>query len=118
MALNFAFLKKIILTLPEAVELPHFDKPAFRVGKKIFATVNIKKNNACLLLSPAEQELLSIFDKSVIYPAPNKSGEDGWTYFNLKKVNKDVLTNAILTAYCEVAPAKLARQVKTQYNLP
>jgi hypothetical protein len=34
-----AAFRKLALSMPEAVEVPHFERTSFRVGKKIFATM-------------------------------------------------------------------------------
>ena len=34
--------RQMALSLPGAVELPHFDRASFRVNKKIFATLDEK----------------------------------------------------------------------------
>ena len=108
--------KKIALSFPEATEQPHFEKSSFRIGKKIFATLDIKNNKACIKLSMTDQDLFSLFDKSVIYPVPNLWGKNGWTYINLKKVRKDMCMEALKTAYCEVAPKKLSALFKSKEN--
>ncbi len=104
--------RKIALSFPEATEQAHFEKASFRIGKKIFATFDIKNNLACIKLSKIDQDLFSLFDKSVIYPVPNLWGKNGWTYINLTKVRKDMFIEALTTAYCEVAPKKLSSLVK------
>jgi hypothetical protein len=64
--------RRLALSLPESIELPHFEKTSFRTNKKIFATLNIKNKRVCLMLSEVEQSVFSAYDKSVIYPVPNK----------------------------------------------
>lgn len=107
-------LRKLALSFPETSEQPHFEKPSFRVGKKIFVTIDVKLHRACIKLSASDQDVFSLHDNAVIFPIPNKWGKQGWTYIDLKKVRKDVLTDAITTAYCEVAPEKLALPFKKQ----
>lgn len=104
--------RQIALSFPETSEAPHFEKTSFRVAKKIFATVDIKNQQACIKLSEIDQNVFSAFDKSIIFPVPNKWGKQGWTYIDLTKVRKDMLTDALTTAYCEVAPKKLAGLLK------
>lgn len=99
--------RKMALSFPETVEQPHFEKPSFRVHKKIFATLDIKHNQICIKLTEIDQHAFSAFDKSIIFPVPNKWGKQGWTYINLKKVLKHTLMDALTTAYCTAAPKKL-----------
>ena len=59
-----------------------------------------------------DQDVFSSFDKSIIFPVPNKWGKQGWTFINLNKVGLSMLTDALTTAYCEVAPKRLSSLVK------
>jgi len=98
--------KKLALSYPAATEHPHFEKTSFRVNKKIFATLDIKNMRACLLLSPMDQSVFSTFDKSVIYPVPNKWGLKGATYFELNKLRFSMLKDAITQAYKKIVSSK------------
>ncbi len=102
--------RKLALSFPGAVELPHFEKTSFRIGKKIFATLSEKENKACLKLSVTDQDVFSLFDRSIIYPVPNKWGKQGWTFVELKRVRKKMLIDALTTAYGGVAPKRPAEQ--------
>ncbi len=108
--------RQLALKFPEVTEQPHFEKTSFRIGKKIFATLNIEHNRACIKLSETDQDVFCTFDPSVIFPVPNKWGKQGWTLINLKKVRKPMLLDALTTAYCEVAPAKLVSLMKESCN--
>ena len=105
-------LRKLALSFPEVIEAPHFEKTSFRVNKKIFATYDNTKHQACIKLSEIDQDVFSSFDKSVIFPVDNKWGKLGWTMIDLNIVSDDVFTDALMTAYCEVAPKKLADLVR------
>lgn len=107
-------LRKIALSFPEATEEPHFEKTSFRVKKKIFATYDDVKKRTCIKLSEIDQDVFSAADKSIIFPVDNKWGKQGWTLIEMNKVNIDLFIDALKTAYCEVAPKKLADQVKSK----
>jgi hypothetical protein len=100
-------LRNIALSFPDTTEEPYFEKPSFRVHKKIFATVDLKNNRACVKLTITDQDLFSVFDKTIVCPVPNKWGQQGWTFVELQKVHADVLKDILEAAYCTVAPAKL-----------
>lgn len=102
--------RKLALSFPETVELPHFEKTSFRIGKKIFATLNEKENKACLKFSALDQNVFTTFDKSIIYPVPNKWGKQGWTFIELTRVRKKMFVDALTTAYFEVAPKRPGKQ--------
>lgn len=101
-------LRALALSFPETSEQPHFEKTSFRVGKKIFATFDAQNNRACLKLSEIDQDVFSAIDRTMICPVPNKWGTQGWTFFDLKKVPKDIFKDALTHAFCAVAPKKLA----------
>lgn len=100
--------RQIALSLPEAVEDAHFENRSFKVNKKIFATLNEKENRVTVKLSAINQDIFCTFDLTVIYPVPNKWGKQGWTHVNLLNVKAEMLTEVLKTAYCNVAPKKLA----------
>ena len=98
--------KKLALSFPDTVEQPHFEKTSFRTKKKIFATLAEEKKLAVIKLSLIDQSVFCSFDKTVIYPVDNKWGQQGWTVINLEKVRKDILLDALATAYNETAKTK------------
>jgi predicted DNA-binding protein (MmcQ/YjbR family) len=106
-------MRNLALSFPETTEEPHFEKTSFRVRKKIFATYDELNHRACLKLSEVDQDVFSINQAEVIYPVPNKWGKQGWTFLEMDKVNKELFKDALTTAYCEVAPQKLANQIRT-----
>lgn len=90
--------RKMALSFAGATEKLHFDRPSFSI-KKIFATLDLQNNRACLMLSEIDQSIFCAFDKSIIYPVPNKWGKQGATYVELKSVRKDLLKAALKQAY-------------------
>ena len=104
--------RKLALSFPEATEEPHFDKTSFRVRKKIFATYDDVNKNACIKLSEIDQDVFSSADRTAIFPVQNKLGKQGWTMIELSKVRENLFIDALTCAYCEVAPKKLADQIR------
>lgn len=107
--------RKLALSFPEATEQPHFEKTPFRVKGKIFATYDDVKKRACIKLSEIDQDVFSSASKTIIFPVDNKWGKQGWTliemnkvHIEMNKVHKDIFVDALKTAYCKVAPKKLA----------
>ena len=94
--------RRLALSFKDTNEQAHFEKPSFRIGKKIFATYDAKENQACLKLNEIDQSVFSAFDISNISPVPNKWGKQGWTLFNLDKIREDLFTDALTTAYHNV----------------
>lgn len=101
-------VKQLALAYEAAEEHPHFDRISFRVKKKIFATIDIKRNRVTLKLSEMDQDIFSNMAKDTIYAVPNKWGKHGWTFIELETVDLEVMKGALTAAYCEVASKKLA----------
>ena len=101
-------VRQLALSFPETDEHPHFDRLAFRVKKKIFATLSEKAMTVNLKLALVDQSVFCAFDSSVIYPVPGGWGRMGFTTVNMKKVKKAMFKDSLTVAYCTVAPAKLA----------
>ena len=97
------------LSLPGAIELPHFEKTSFRVNKKIFATLDVANMRACLMLSPVDQSVFAAYDKTVIYPVPNKWGLKGATFAELSTIHPDLLKDALDQAYNDKVTNKKAK---------
>lgn len=108
--------RKLALSFPEVTEEPHFEKTSFRVKKKIFATYDVTKKRACIKLSEIDQDVFSSSDNTIIFPVDNKWGLQGWTLIEMNKVRIALFTDALTTAYCEVAPKKLADQIRLNDN--
>lgn len=109
-------LRKLALSFPETTEEPHFEKTSFRVKKKIFATYDATKKRTCIKLSEIDQDVFSSTDRTIIFPVNNKWGKQGWTLIEMNKVNKDLFIDALTTAYCKVAPKKLADHIRPNDN--
>lgn len=112
--ISFDFVREFALSLPESIELPHFEKTSFRIKNKIFATYGEESDTLCVLLSPEDQHVFCSIDPKAIYPVPNKWGLKGATYIRLNSVQKEILVDALITSYCKIAPKKLALAVRDE----
>lgn len=108
---TFGTMERIVLTFPEVMVEPHFEKISFRIKKKIFATYDEKNNRVTVKLTETEQGHFSSLSSS-IYPVDNKWGKQGWTFIELSEVTQDLLTQTLTKAYCEVAPKKLSERIQ------
>ena len=111
-----SIFRELALSFPETTEAPHFEKTSFRVRNKIFATLDLKKHQACIRLSPIDQDVFSSFDKQIVYPLANKWGNQGWTLVELNKVREDLFKDILRCGYCTVAPRKLAEMLEQSGN--
>jgi len=107
-------ISDIALSFPEVKEAPHFEKISYRVKGKIFATIGEKADLICVKLSVSDQDIFCLHDPKIIFPVPNKWGKLGWTYVDLKSISKAMLREILVSAYCAVAPKKLAEQLMSE----
>jgi predicted DNA-binding protein (MmcQ/YjbR family) len=110
--ISIHLFRQIALSLPETTEEPHFEKISFRVKKKIFATYNSVAQRACVKLSAIDQDVFCKTNLNIVHPVENHWGKQGWTLIDLNKVHEDVFIDALKTAYCQVAPIKLADKIR------
>lgn len=110
--LSIATFRKMALSFEGTTEAPHFDLTSFRVNKKIFATLHIQKQRATVKLSVKDQDLFCLYDKTVMYPVPNKWGGHGWTHINLKTIKKEMCADALAAAYHDATMQKISRRDK------
>lgn len=103
-------VRQLALSFPETDEHPHFERQAFRVKGKIFATLQEKDKTLNLMLTPADQSVFCRIDSKMIYPVPNKWGLKGATTVDLDKVTLAIFKDALTVAYCTKAPPKLAEK--------
>jgi|GEM_PF-210526 len=98
---------EMALSFPGTTHQPHFDRKGFKVvGKRMFATYLPTNNTANIFLTPVEQAVFCKMDKVNIYPVPNKWGHNGATTFELNSVAKQLVREALLSAYTEVVRKK------------
>ena len=91
------------LSFPYSEKVPHFERLGFKItGRRMYATYLDKNNTANIFLTPAEQKLFCKMDKKNIYPVPNKWGEKGATTFELNGVAKELVMEALVSAYREI----------------
>ncbi len=98
---------EMALSFTGTLQTPHFERIGFKVaGKRMFATYLSKNNTANLFLAIEEQAVFCQIDTVNIYPVLNKWGEKGATTFELNQVPKELIMEALLSAYKEVVAPK------------
>jgi predicted DNA-binding protein (MmcQ/YjbR family) len=101
--------REFALSFADTNEQPHFDATSFRVNGKIFASLEIGKQKACLKFSLDDQQQFCSFDKA-IYIVDNHWGKSGWTYIDIAKIREDLLVDALTSAYKEVSQTKTKKR--------
>jgi predicted DNA-binding protein (MmcQ/YjbR family) len=99
--------QEMALSFENTEQVPHFERIGFKViGRRMFATYLEENNTANVFLTPSEQKAFCNADKKNIYPVPNKWGEKGATTFDLRHVDKEILMEALRSAYEDIITAK------------
>jgi hypothetical protein len=108
-----ADFRKLALALPEAIESSHMGHPDFRVGGKIFATLDApEKGYGMVKLTPQEQEMFLSAEPEMFTPAAGAWGRGGATLVRLKGADKVTLKSALAVAWRATAPKRLVAQLK------
>src|SRR5215831_18155508 len=104
--------RRLALALPEASESAHMGHPDFRVRNKVFATLGYPDEGCAMVkLKPEQQESLIEAEPAVFAPVKGGWGRRGATIVRLKAAKEASVSRAILTAWCEVAPKRLVKQL-------
>lgn len=109
-------VRAFALSFPQTDEHPHFERVAFRVKKKIFATLLEKDRTLNVKLSIVDQSVFCQAAPGVVYPVPGKWGAGGMTTIELEKAGRSMVNDALTAAYCRVAPPKLAAHYLDKYQ--
>lgn len=100
-------VRRLALSLPEAVERETWGHPTFRVREKIFATLAPNGTTAGVKASTEEQSLLIASDPETFAPS-DYVGRFGWVTVRLDKVDPDLLSQLIVDAWRRTAPKRVA----------
>jgi hypothetical protein len=99
--------RRIALSLPEAVEQGHMGHPDFRVGGKIFASLDADGARGCVKLTPEHQEMLLGAEPGLFEPAGGYWGRKGWTYLRLEPADAATARSVLNAAWSNTAPRRL-----------
>jgi hypothetical protein len=100
--------RRIALSFPGVVEASHMGHPDFRVNQKVFATLGYPGRGwAMVKLTPVQQEWLVRAEPEIFSPVPGKWGESGCTNVKLREAGKDLVKEALATAWRNRAPKRL-----------
>jgi hypothetical protein len=109
--MNATGFRRIALSFPETAESVHMNHPDFRVAGKVFATLNYPdKRWAMVRLTPEEQDNVLREHPAAFNPCSGTWGRQGCTNVLLSAVDKDTLEHALMVAWRNRAPKKVAQQ--------
>jgi len=96
--------RQLALSFPGTDAHPHFDKTAFRVRKKIFATLDEPNKRAMIKLHLSQQSVYCQAFPDIIYPVPGKWGLGGATFVRLPVIAAAVVREMLAIAWSQSAP--------------
>jgi hypothetical protein len=102
--------RRLALRLPEAAEGAHMGHPDFRVRGKIFATIWPDEGWGMVKLTPDQQAALVRAEPAVFRPVQGGWSRKGATNVRLECADPAGVREALVTAWCNVAPKALASQ--------
>lgn len=107
--------RTMALSLPHAIEKPHFDRASFRVDAprgKTIATLLEANATANVFLSVEEQEMLIGAEPQVFSKVPNKWGDKGATTIALAAADETTALSALKMSWRHAAPPKIRDQLE------
>ncbi|MEJ7625460.1 MAG: MmcQ/YjbR family DNA-binding protein [Ferruginibacter sp.] len=99
MMVSIDMVKEIAISLPGTVEQQHWGRPAYKAGKKIYATVWPLKMKIVVMLDPVQQSVYTDAAPGVFIPVEGGWGKKGATYVDLLKVKKNVCKEVLKVAW-------------------
>jgi hypothetical protein len=105
--------RRMALSFPETTESSHMDHPDFRVCGKIFATLAYPSDGLGMVKLTPEQQQEFVHDHPEIFvPVKGGWGLRGATHVRLKAATKAALRPALVAAWSNTAPKRLAGKLE------
>ncbi|MFZ5669981.1 MAG: MmcQ/YjbR family DNA-binding protein [Pseudomonadota bacterium] len=101
-------IRALALSLPETVELPHFERTSFRVAGKIFSTMTADGELVMVKLPIPIKEAVAQTHPDAFVPLPGAWGRGGATMLRIAGMKDEALADLIRLAWRETAPRRLA----------
>jgi len=98
-----AAFRQTALSMPDAVEGAHMGHADFRVGGKIFATLNHDETLGMVKFTPEEQQEFVQAQPSVFVPVKGGWGASGATNVHLAQADETALQESISTAWRRIS---------------
>jgi hypothetical protein len=103
--------RELALSLPEAIESAHMGHPDFRVNGKIFATLGPDETWGMAKLTPEQQTMFVRTEPDVYQPIKGAWGRRGCTCVRLEPATEPSVRQALIAAWRNTAPKRLAEQL-------
>jgi hypothetical protein len=104
--------RRIALSLPEVSEGAHMGHPDFRVKNRIFATLDYPGRGwGMIKLTAEQQEWMVRAEPRTFSPVPGAWGRAGYTNVRLGPARQGTVREALISAWRNRAPKRLAKQL-------
>lgn len=112
MPLTESDVRRLALALPEAHEEGHFDKPSFRVRKRIFATIGDAESVVVLKIPVDDQEVLLTAKPEAF--VTNAWSKQGWLGVRLDQIEEDLFEELLEGAWRRIAPKRAIKVLEEE----
>lgn len=99
MAVDPERARELALALPEASEAPHFHRLAFRIPRRIFATLDATARDLNLMFDPELRDFYCEQEPNAFAPVAGGWGVRGATRCDLERVDEPTLVSAVNAAH-------------------
>jgi hypothetical protein len=106
--------RALALGLPEAIEAPHFGEPAFRVGKKMFATLSPDGTLAMMKVPQRERLVALLADHPEAFVEVKYTQKANAIGVHLAAVDPLLLRDLLTDSWAEVAPKRAQAALRQQ----
>lgn len=102
--------RRIVLSMPEAIEASHMGHPDFRVNGRIFATLYERRGEGqwgVVKLNPTQQRRFVRDHPAMFEPVKGGWGRQGYTQVRLEAMDALAVRRAVRTAWENTAPKRM-----------
>ena len=101
--------RAIALAMPDAIESAHMGHPDFRVGGKVFASLQPAHTVGVVKLTPEQQARLLEEHPDAFVAQNGAWGRQGWTGVRLRVADEELVGEAVTLAWQNVSGAAQKR---------
>lgn len=109
MSVTAARARALALSLPGTTTYPHFDRLAFRLPRRTFATLGLDSADMNLMFDHEHQEKFCERAPQAIAPVAGGWGRMGWTRCDLKQIDSATLKAALEAAHALASVPRTGR---------
>lgn len=114
MAVTAARARSLALSLEGVSAYPHFERVAFRIPQRTFATLSLDGSDLNLMFDLAQQAEFCKLAPLAIAPVAGGWGRMGWTRCDLKQVDVATFTLALKAAHARASAPRSRKGAATK----